>query len=622
MDIKEINKHKPYYWLKKSIEAGTGQPLKPWVEQEWMFNSLYKELQNLGNCQIASGPTGTGKAAVICGVALRFVSEGKRVLILSPNYTHLENVIQRHLNIPEIVQSVKIAVVRGYSDLGDQCPRFDTDELETGPQRKLCQNWRDNCNEISCPVVKMFSEAGSANIVLSVIHKLIYDPQLFIGNNSRDLHAGKFDVILIDECHNIPDIVTNYREDLISLDSIRKVVSRIESSNKREELIEILDEIPESDFNDRRELLSAFRDDFREYIQSNPSILPKFSIFNSVIYPRRGLQVRSTSVGFLIIRKNVEVDFKGNFSVGLVSATVEANEKFIFEDCRFEGIKVSPADDRAFSSSAPTIRKRFKRLRIFGCTDTPDLKKDQNYSSVRETANELLLKIFLKIRSISEDYKTLILCRSKDDANRISHFMNNTSIKDFLINIDDIEAEIIANSEYDPESGIDGSIIIDKLTAELHREDRSEIKFFLVTGSSRFWEGVNIEDLRFVIIDALPYIAPSPTQSTQERVIRGHFAAHPIFHSMMRKLQQGIGRLMRRDKDKNGNPMWGVCFILDHRFVRQGKYITKRLPQVLIREGTIIIDNLKSNLQKMEADVKRLSDGKPLIVDLEDYLQN
>ena len=619
----DLDAKDPLYWLQRCIKAGIGKRSKIWREQEWMLNSLVGGLRNSGYGQLVSGPTGSGKAAIICSAAIWFALQGKRVLILSPNYIHLDTVIRRHLNIKELPPEISIAMIKGYSDLVSHCPKTgsgtETEELKY-PGRRTCHKWREECAETECPVVEMFSKASLANIVLSVIHKLVYDPLLFTSENSKDLHAGFFDIILIDECHNLPDVITNYSEDIIPIESLRPAINNI-PPKIREELQDYLDLLPNSESDDKKELLREFRDVFREYYRNHPKDLKRHSVYTPLIWPRKKVKSRVTPIGFVIYREDVRIDFHGKISVGMVSATVETSEKFIYEDCHFEGLKVLPSNDRAYSSNAPTFRRRFKRLRIFGCTDTPDLRKDDTYSSKRETANALMKDTLISIFNLSRDYVTLVLCRSKDDADQLYEYMlKSKEFGDILLNIDALEAQIRVETEYDPEEGIDGTEIVDELGKRVDRAIKEGRRIFLVTGSSRFWEGVNIENLRFVIIDALPYRAPSPREISSKRGgMRGHISANPIFHFMIRRLQQGIGRLMRRDVDEKGKPMWGVCLVLDNRFVRQGKFIRKRLPSLLTREGTIIINNLKNNLERMRSDVKRLEEGKQLIADLEDF---
>lgn len=75
-----------------------------------------------------------------------------------------------------------------------------------------------------------------------------------------------------------------------------------------------------------------------------------------------------------------------------------------------------------------------------------------------------------------------------------------------------------------------------------------------------FWEGISIEGeaLRLVIIDKMPFQAPSPLLKARESVVRNPFAEIQV-PEMIIDLKQGSGRLIRRMDD------WGVIAILDTR---------------------------------------------------------
>jgi len=93
----------------------------------------------------------------------------------------------------------------------------------------------------------------------------------------------------------------------------------------------------------------------------------------------------------------------------------------------------------------------------------------------------------------------------------------------------------------------------------------------LTSASNRFWEGVNINGLRLVLIDALPYPSPEPL----ERRTRGHWRSSRMFRFMIRRLQQGIGRLVRHEKE------WGIALVIDGRFNAQWRTIRSAVPNYM-----------------------------------------
>ena len=84
--------------------------------------------------------------------------------------------------------------------------------------------------------------------------------------------------------------------------------------------------------------------------------------------------------------------------------------------------------------------------------------------------------------------------------------------------------------------------------------DRSKV--ILATASSRLWEGIDIQDLLLEIIFDLPYIQP-PVYMDRSK------SWWYVKRKMLMRLQQGIGRLIRKENDL------GVCVVFDNRFVER-----------------------------------------------------
>jgi len=90
---------------------------------------------------------------------------------------------------------------------------------------------------------------------------------------------------------------------------------------------------------------------------------------------------------------------------------------------------------------------------------------------------------------------------------------------------------------------------------ELVQELVEEADIIMATASSRLWEGIDISDLKMEIIFSLPFIRP-PVHLDKTK-------SFPfVRRKMLIRLQQGIGRLIRKEDDK------GVCVILDSRLKR------------------------------------------------------
>lgn len=113
-----------------------------------------------------------------------------------------------------------------------------------------------------------------------------------------------------------------------------------------------------------------------------------------------------------------------------------------------------------------------------------------------------------------------------------------------------------------------------------------------------FWEGVDIpgDALRCVIIDKMPFAAPSPLHKAREATTTNPFADIAL-PEMIIDLKQGVGRLVRRSTDK------GVIAILDSR-IRSKPYgrniVLKSLPPAKLTHSTAMISEFFSENRKVD----------------------
>jgi ATP-dependent DNA helicase DinG len=111
-----------------------------------------------------------------------------------------------------------------------------------------------------------------------------------------------------------------------------------------------------------------------------------------------------------------------------------------------------------------------------------------------------------------------------------------------------------------------------------------------------FWEGVDIpgDALRCVIIDKMPFAAPSPLFKAREAKSANPFADIAL-PEMIIDLKQGVGRLVRRATDK------GVIAILDSR-IRSKPYgrniVLKSLPPAKLTHSTAMISEFFADGRK------------------------
>jgi Rad3-related DNA helicase len=107
---------------------------------------------------------------------------------------------------------------------------------------------------------------------------------------------------------------------------------------------------------------------------------------------------------------------------------------------------------------------------------------------------------------------------------------------------------------------------IDMLETKANKEIASGRNIILTSASSRLREGVNLKGLRMLIVDALPYASPQPYDRF-EKEAWGSWRTSRTFRFMIRRIQQGIGRLIRTKEDP-----WGIV-VVDGRFNAQWKTI-------------------------------------------------
>ena len=116
---------------------------------------------------------------------------------------------------------------------------------------------------------------------------------------------------------------------------------------------------------------------------------------------------------------------------------------------------------------------------------------------------------------------------------------------------------------------------------EIFRDDIHSVLF----GTASFWAGVDVpgESLSNVIVTRLPFSVPDhPVVQSKIESIEAEggnpFMDYSVPEAVI-KLRQGVGRLIRSEKDK------GIVVILDNRVVtkRYGKMFLKALPDAPVK---------------------------------------
>nr|MDO8132939.1 helicase C-terminal domain-containing protein [Candidatus Njordarchaeum guaymaensis] len=576
-----------------------GKSLYP--EQKEMIDPMFESLQKKGVVFVGQGPTGMGKTYVIAGVTKALVAQGKRVCIAVPSYTHLNDVMGKHLSELE----VPYARLRGLSSLEEHegCPLLkgarpstifcsDVKGAKTGPNS-------ERCSTIDCTVRREIRESSEQSVVLTVFHKLIYKTSLL----------KNFDVVIFDESHGLEPTLRHARlvrvpregleyitpivqENKATLDGIKGSLERLARRQSAEvpapfverEIIEPL-----------REILPEVKENLREMEEAGHRLDERaVSAYYSLHWAVDSLErmdyyrfVYHNEAVLGIPRRIDFIPFHGkkvseDLSIALISATIES-PKFHASDAGFQYNALAPPIQ---TDSTRLIEIRYKRRPIFGLVDGPILRKDLNdmgtYESGRLEANKIVAAITPSFR-----YPTLILCRNKQDAR---------SIKLHLESMREVQERLYLFEDEDTARDLDS------IETELNSQIDKGKNIIVTTAASRLWEGANLKGLRHLVIDALPYASPEPYEKF-EKSSWGSWRTSRTFRFMIRRLQQGIGRLIRTDQDP-----WGIVAVVDGRFNAQWRTIKSVLPSYLTDPNIIRFvtrNRLKDELEDAIAKLER-----------------
>ncbi|MHA1434399.1 MAG: helicase C-terminal domain-containing protein [Candidatus Heimdallarchaeota archaeon] len=531
-----------------------------YTEQYQMANILYESMKLDGVVQVSQGPTGMGKTLVLLAVARACVELQKRVLIAVPTYNHLiENLIQESKFIFESEPPTLYGKSNSrYTDQIKSCPR----KLEE------CINpLSDECKQEKCKVVKEYNDCFNSPIVFTVHAVLVSKPS----------HMNKFDVILIDESHGFPNVIRSMAQETLTLKKLEKVLDEEKETLEFENIRKDLRIVKGMAGNRKPPPILAQRifENLKKLSDKSQreSRIREYSHYDTA---------RFTSDGSIFLtRRRRKFSLKENISVGLISATIEDARSHV-NDCQFDSLIMRPADSYG---NTERFRKRFERRPIYSLIDGPNLGKGdlKNYSIFRDKANIIIKKL---VESINE--VILILCQNTRDANEIKKELEKS---------DSINKRLTVLPDNPDSNDLD--------TYEQHI--RSEIALgknvIIATASSRLWEGANVPNLHLLIIDALPY----RRMSEDEMQARGYKKSQSwknMKRFMLNRIQQGVGRLVRKDDD------WGVAIIIDGRFYIGKNQFFKNLPNYITSENIfrwILEKNVYKDIKSM---IENLKEGK------------
>jgi len=559
----------PQEYLEQASKRYPEKIKKPYDEQIQMANTLFESMKMSYVVQVAQGPTGMGKTLVELAVARSLNDLDKRVLIAAPTHNHItDNLLQEARLIFDQAPPVMFGLSHErFDDTRTHCPRgLDTCNM---PGSKECEPYQD-----SCKIAEMHFKCRAANTVFTT-HAYIVSKPSFI---------NEFAVLFVDESHGLPNVIRGASQKTLPLQSFQRLLNR----EKNPEVLSALKDAKEK--FDRAVQFSA------KSKSSPPPILAQQTletIKRAARYAPEGSdlsqwlfldQAKFSSDGSLVAtRYRKKPNWNETLSVGLISATVEEPRAHA-RDCGFESLVLRPKAQY----DTETFMRRFERRPIFGLIDGPRLAKGdmENYPLFRNEANGIIVKL---VRLLDE--VTLILCQNRQDSQ---------SIEAAIREVPDIYRRLSVLPDEEDSSNVES------YEEFIKKEIGKGKKVIIATASSKLWEGANVPDLRYLIIDSLPYRRPDP----EEKEGTGARAAQSwknMRRFMLSKVQQGVGRLVRSDDD------WGVAVIIDERMYTNRAQFFKELPRYITSPQIfrwVTTDKMESEITIMASQLKAGKNGR------------
>lgn len=502
--------------------------------QREIISNIVQNLKQANDVAIQL-PTGTGKSFVYIPLAIAASQKGLRVCILAPTNLIVDQIEKRYIkqyfntNLnPQIAKGIE-----HYTCLITNC---HADYAICTPEQResICKTQYSSCKVLE--VNKLLEEH---NLIITNFHKFL--------STQIEKH---FDLIIIDDSHGFENALESK---FLSRIEYYQISNLFESHNSSADAVadvtgffldkfdDILDSFGPNDLSKRisNEDIKAISE--IEGTDKLKALLPNLNVFErSVSYQLiRFIETckRLTMNTFYAEKYFYNPDDRMQSTLLTLNSKVYRNKildksfdsaRVVFSSATMGDIErhAHYCTNRNYSdgtglvvlpSNPPDIIKNwFKDLHIFEITDyQPD--KDPLELAVSK-ANEIMS---------SNKGKTLLLFKNYRDQHKAQEILNNKFSQKIAFIDDSFDTESVQN-------------LVDK----------SEI--IMATASSRLWEGIDIQDLTFEFIFSLPFIRPPVYMDKNESLLYTK-------RKMLIKLQQGIGRLIRKDNDK------GICVVFDKR---------------------------------------------------------
>jgi len=515
---------------------------------------------NNGNDVLIDLPTGTGKTLIYSPIVADVAEKGGSVIVLTATKQ-----AQRRVGgeIKRFERDGKHVLIYGIGEYncplsGEKAQHWDCHELK----EEFCK-----LQNIDCDVINSENNFLSNNLVITNFSKFLSSP------TNRD-----YDIIVLDDSHGFENTQDQIHQLTVIYGEARILYERRILSEPLQKMLEnflnLFSEIFERCVNPMDnegvitpeyllQLAGILEDDAEQQIKDEIKELPPYSdtqsLCRKIYYFIRTCKASSKHQFYirkdyynredwdsseLISRREGIIDFviRNCFRksrVIFVTAT-PGNAKLHAKSCTLRNYNESGLGEVPSEKiNSPVIDDWFKRLKIIVTKDIGDTRQRNPFEKAIKLTTDILE---------ARKERALVLFKNYRDQRSAYDVLSKIFTPEKLFFIDSTSKE--------PD-------IVEELA------DKSQIS--LASASSTLWEGINIKNLRLSIIITAPFIRPNVGKKDYLLAER----------RMLVRLQQGIGRIIRRQKD------FGVAVLTDSRFV---KYVNRKAFSQHLRDQVDLLE--------------------------------